>query len=194
MDCQDFLSYHSEFSDGELDAWTAEQCRTHLEACASCARYDRVLRSGLRLIRSTPDPVPSVDFSSRLNHRLHHMRDESVVSARGAGAGGVVALAIAASLAFAAWSPMLHSEDLRTTTAQPVAPAYERMDSGATGAEVPSWWLPELPMTFNNPVAQATPALSVAFPGPYSPLVVVPPLAEAPLTRTTPRRSPSARE
>lgn len=194
MDCQDFLTDHSEFSDGELDAWTAEQCRAHLEACPSCARYDRVLRSGLRLIRSTPDPTPSVDFSSRLNRRLQHMRDETVVSARGAGAGGVVALAIAASLAFAAWSPMLHSEDLRTTSASAVPPASERVESSAGVAAVPSWWLPELPMTFNNPVAQATPALSVAFPGPYSPLVVVPPLADAPMNRTVPTRTASTRE
>lgn len=112
MTCQEFLVRHTEYLDGMLNPEEVAWCESHIASCASCARYDRVVRQGIDLIRSRPEIEPSADFFPRLQHRLYHLEDELRYGARGPGAGAVVSLAIAGVLALLAWSPMMRLDQV----------------------------------------------------------------------------------
>ena len=107
MTCQEFLARHSEYMDGELDPREASHCEAHVASCPSCARYDRVVRSGLRLLHRLPEVEPSSDFFPRLQHRIFHLEEERRSEARTAGVGALASLAVAGALAVLAWSPLL---------------------------------------------------------------------------------------
>lgn len=170
--CDEFLARHSEYMDGRLPAVLAQRLGSHAAACPSCARYDRVVRRGVALVRELPDMAPSDEFELRLQHRLFHLRDaESLGGSRAAGAAA--ALAIAAAIALLAWSPLLVTRaGTRSATAAATAsvePIIERrvplFDQAA--------WYPVAPVT--APAHQSS-AFLATFPGPYSPLVVTPPV------------------
>ena len=180
MNCQEFLKLHSEYLDERLAAEDADRCAAHAAVCASCARYDRVVRRGVELLRKLP-PVPvSPDFMGRLDARIESARDD-VFAARGTGAasGAVVSLAIAAMLALAAWGPMLGA------VSEPPADRIVEVERGYTQpvAEslmplpAPDWWqAPATGAAFGGvePAAE----MESAFPGPYSPLIVMPPVGD----------------
>lgn len=109
MTCQEFLARHSEYMDGELDPREYDRVEAHRASCPRCARYDRVVRSGVRLLRGLPEVEPSPDFFPRLQHRLYHLDEELRARDRGTSAGAVASLAIAAALALLAWSPLLRA-------------------------------------------------------------------------------------
>ena len=76
MNCTDFIERHTEWLDGELDPSSAHRIMAHAATCESCARYDRVVRRGTRLVRDLlPTVEVSAEFESRLRHRLYHERD-----------------------------------------------------------------------------------------------------------------------
>lgn len=111
MDCAEFLDGYSDFRDGLLSAGAEREYRGHLEACASCARYDRVVDRGASLYSGLPQLEPSEDFMDRLQHRLHHVEEEMRAPAAGfSGTPASAVLAIAAALAFVAWLPVLREE------------------------------------------------------------------------------------
>ena len=76
MNCREFLTRHSEYADGVIEAAAAERMSAHAQGCGSCARYDRVVRRGAALFRELPGVQLSHDFEARLRHRLYHARDE----------------------------------------------------------------------------------------------------------------------
>ncbi len=104
MECDEFISGYSSYRDGLLGPEREERFRDHLSACDSCARYDRVVRKGTRVLRDLPRPEPSPDFLARLRHRLYHVRDGIPLSADRGGGPAVVAVAAVGLLAFA-WLP-----------------------------------------------------------------------------------------
>lgn len=112
MTCQEFLVRHAEFMDELLPQSEAARWEAHLAACASCARYDRVIRQGVRILRAAPEVEPSSDFFPRLQHRLYNLEDEMRVGNRGPGAGAMASLAIAGMLALLAWSPLLRLDQV----------------------------------------------------------------------------------
>lgn len=194
MTCQEFLARYSDYLDEMLDPVEAARMHHHLVGCASCARYDRVVRRGLELVRELPVVEPSPDFEPRLQHRLFHVRDEQA-GERASGASAVVALAIAGMLAAIAWSPLLRQDPLtidlpavqaRAPGAELRAPAPAAFSLPATWpdralareaeqvADAVSWWW-ELPMSGMGagwPRADFSPPAFVPTPGPYSPLIV----------------------
>lgn len=107
MTCQEFLARYSEYLDERLEPLESALWRAHMNRCPSCARYDRVLRRGLALVRDLPEVEPSSDFGPRLQHRLYHVDDEPEMGHRASGASAVVSLAIAGVLAAIAWSPVI---------------------------------------------------------------------------------------
>ncbi len=109
MTCQEFLARHSDFIDGELDAREYARVEAHRASCPKCARYDRVVRSGVRMLRGLPEVEPSSDFFPRLQHRIYNLDERLRSGHRGTSAGAVASLAVAASLALLAWSPLLRS-------------------------------------------------------------------------------------
>src|SRR5512144_1881973 len=70
MTCGEFLARHSEFLDEELGADGAAEMRRHMGGCARCARYDRVLRRGLELVRDLEPVLPSTDGYVALHEHL----------------------------------------------------------------------------------------------------------------------------
>jgi hypothetical protein len=112
MTCQEFLARHAEYMDELLTSPEADRCQVHAAVCASCARYDRVVREGVQILRTFPEIEPSDDFFPRLQHRLYSLEDELRVSARGPGASAIVSLALAGVLALLAWSPLMRLDQV----------------------------------------------------------------------------------
>lgn len=112
MTCQDFLARHSEYMDDLLSPAEAERCAAHISSCVACARYDRVVRQGVRLLRSAPEIEPSSDFFPRLQHRLYNLEDELRAGSRGPGSSAIVSLALAGVLALLAWSPLMRLDQV----------------------------------------------------------------------------------
>lgn len=171
--CAEFLAGHSEYLDGLLSPFAAARLSAHAAVCDSCARYDRIVRKGIDLVRDLPDAEPSADFEMRLQHRIFHMEDARALQPRPAGAA--TALGIAAVMALLAWSPMLVVPGERDMAA---APAFELQDDGVHDGFEPmplfsqnAWY----PMTMPAAPAHQPLAVFASFPGPYSPLVVTPP-------------------
>jgi anti-sigma factor RsiW len=99
MDCDVFLDGYSEYRDGLLPGAEHGAFAAHLAECASCARYDRVIGKGVRMLRDEPELEVSEDFMARLQHRIYHIDEEKRSSAgrraRGVAAGGTLAAAAA---------------------------------------------------------------------------------------------------
>ena len=55
MDCGTFLDGYSDFRDGQLMLPDRVAFEAHLRECASCARYDRVVDGGVKVLRDLPE-------------------------------------------------------------------------------------------------------------------------------------------
>lgn len=125
MDCDTFLDGHSDFRDGLLALPDRVAFEAHLRECDHCARYDRVVDRGVRVLRDRPELEVSDDFMDRLQHRLYHVDDEMAAARRRrspVSRGAVAALGAAASVAAVALLPRLYSGAAPTVTLlQPVA-------------------------------------------------------------------------
>lgn len=173
--CDDVIARHSDYLDGLLPAHEAAQVQWHLSTCSSCARYDRVVRRGLEMVRELPEVLPSEDFAERLQHRIYHLQDgRAIANQRTAGAAAT--FAVASMIALLAWSPLIlggagPAPGMQATAAPPrpepaVLPPPRLLD----GEDV--WFpLPAQPLGTSDLIATLA-----AFPGPYSPLVVQPPV------------------
>jgi anti-sigma factor RsiW len=171
--CGEFLARHSDYLDGLLSPVASAQLSAHAVACASCARYERIVRKGIDLVRDLPDAETSDDFEMRLQHRIFHLEDARTLHPRASGA--TAALGVAAAIALLAWSPLLVGPADREVA---VSPAFEQTPDMARDEyrAVPlfsqsAWY----PMTMPAAPTHQPSALLAAFPGPYSPLVVTPP-------------------
>jgi predicted anti-sigma-YlaC factor YlaD len=180
MTCQEYLSRHSDYLDGVLDAQEVARCQVHLEGCSSCARFHEVLTRSLALVTELPAVEPSADFQERLQHRLLHLQDELARHDRFAGTGSLVSLAIAAVIAMVAWGPLLMQDGTAGRTGQAsAAPTSNARVAGQNDRTRALEWYDNAP---GMPALDGASSLSAAFPGPYSPLIV-----EAPVTRASQR-------
>ena len=179
MDCQEFLTLHSEYLDERLSQDEADRCRAHAAACAACNRYDHIIRRGQALLRQLPDPEVSPTFGAVLEYRLSQVRDDAV-GARGAGAGAVVALAIAATLAFAAWGPLLRAGDEFERSSELAVESLRASDAPLNAAvmHAPAWFQAPAGAPAFAGTASAARRVDLAFPGPYSPLIIMPPVTQ----------------
>lgn len=123
MICQDFLARYSEFVDGAMEPTEAARWSDHLAECASCSRYDRVVRTGTDLVRGLPEIEPSYDFFPRLQHRIYNLDDDLRSQHRSSMSSAVVSLAVAGTLALLAWAPLLRFG---------VAPKVDQADPSST--------------------------------------------------------------
>jgi hypothetical protein len=176
--CEQFLAGHSDYLDGLLPPLTAARMSAHAEACASCGRYDRIVRKGLVLARELPDVPVSGTFELRLQHRLLHVQDADAAAARPPAAGIAATLGVAAAIGLLAWSPVMldpapaRVADAAETALEAPAEAAPADWSGGMPLLVESTWFP---VAFPEPPANRAAAVLATFPGPYSPLVVTPP-------------------
>jgi hypothetical protein len=173
MSCQEFLVTHTDYVDELLSPADTARMHAHALECRRCGRYDQVMRRGLELARALPSIEPSCDFQHRLQHRLLHVRDALGPDGTAAGGTAAVSVALAGLLALAAWGPLLRGDD--ETAAVTAGTVVEQPASSIAAEQVPidefDWWGPA---SFVSPPRP----LSGAFPGPYSPLVVMPPTAD----------------
>ncbi len=101
MTCSEFLRRYSDYDDSLLSPEENAACRAHMAVCASCARYDRVLRKGRMIARQLPHPEPSRDFFPCLHARLDEVRRQrrqARVGATGTLAAATVVLAAVGGL------------------------------------------------------------------------------------------------
>ena len=61
--CRRFLQLYSDYRDDRLDDSTRAEVTAHMAECASCRRYDRVIRTGVAVLRNSlgKDPEALVD-------------------------------------------------------------------------------------------------------------------------------------
>jgi hypothetical protein len=92
----------------------------HLDECAACARYHRVVTRGTEVYRELPELEVSDDFAARLQHRIF-TEDLEAARARNERRSAGAALAsvgVAAAIAAAAWVPLVRQQVERS---EPVA-------------------------------------------------------------------------
>ena len=168
MTCHDCIARANEFIDETLGSLERARHAAHLERCAGCARYHRVLRKGLRLAQDLGEIQPSDQFAVRLRGRLRGLEDEQASRDRAVLSGASVVIAVAGLVALAAWAPIWQE-------AAEARASMALVDDAVPGLppEWPSrdWW-------YGGPGGSVIPVgnRSAAFPGPYSPLVVQPPV------------------
>ena len=171
--CDEYLARHSEYLDGLLSPIAAARLSAHAAACGSCARYDRIVRKGIDMLRDLPDVQPSEEFEQRLQHRIFHMEDADSLQSRPLGLAAT--LGVATAIALLAWSPMIMTgarDDVATGAARENATVAATDAYGTVPLFSQSAWYP---MALPAAPAHQPSGLLAAFPGPYSPLVVTPP-------------------
>lgn len=174
--CDEFLARHSDYLDGFLPPLVTARLGAHASLCASCSRYDRIVRKGIDLVRDMPGVVPSEDFEQRLQHRIFHMEDARALQPR---TGAATALAVAAAIALLAWSPVMFIQSSAPEATTPAAaslmdvsaPSYDAINAVPLLGQN-SWYPVATPPA---PAHQSSSTILASFPGPYSPLVVTPP-------------------
>lgn len=110
MTCTQFVEGFSEYYDGTAPEAFVAEAEAHLASCASCRRYRHVLERGAELLRSLPAPEVAEDFGPRLQHRLYHVDQDSVLRTHtSSGTTALSVLGMAVLLTAVAWSPALRA-------------------------------------------------------------------------------------
>ncbi len=186
MTCEEFLARYSEYLDEELGAADAAEMRRHSAGCARCARYERVLRRGLALVRELEPVVPSRDSYLALHQHLARSTPAppEVELPR---APLAATIAVAGVLALLAWSALFRATGVPANAAgEPVTrmPVPDgRMELVAPSPVLMGMTPRALPgVGAVAPLAPAArpgwiraPGAFAAMPGPYTPLVLRPP-------------------
>lgn len=105
LSCKEVLARHSEYLDGEMAPLDLERWRAHLAECALCARYDRVLRKGVRMLADRPAVEPDPTFKLHLRYRLADEERRSQL--RPVTMNAAASVSVAAVLALVAWLPIM---------------------------------------------------------------------------------------
>lgn len=139
--CTRFLERYSDFRDELLPADERAELCAHMDDCSSCARYDRVIRGGVAVLGSMPPLDPPDDFAARLQLRIDRLDAESEMRS-GSGAPVGITVALAATIAAAAWIPAVR--EVRAPLVLPAASAHAPHHPGT------------LPLRFHPGAALAT--------------------------------------
>lgn len=107
--CRRFLDSYSDYRDDRLEPEARSVLVGHLEVCASCARYDRVIRQGVRVLRAQPSTVPAraIGMATVRRQALAADRRSQAMSAAGSGMTLAASLIVTVLLTAAAWLPFL---------------------------------------------------------------------------------------
>lgn len=165
MGCGLYLARHSAYLDGELTEAERRAHEAHEAGCAACARYASVLRRGAGVLRELPQIAPAADFHQRLQHRIYHVQDESVLARAPRFRSGW--LAAAAGLVLLAGGSYLIEARTHRTAGPPAEATISAALASARFAG--SWTTPPVPTAILE--APILPAFAE-----YSPVVVRPPL------------------
>ena len=101
-----FIALYSDYRDDRLDADARAEVIAHMAECASCRRYDRVIRTGVAVLRDSvgKDPGVLVDRGGEDDDAFRRAarRSEPVAS----GFAVTSTLLVVALNGFSAWVPM----------------------------------------------------------------------------------------
>lgn len=197
--CDELLARHADYLDGLLPPHEAAPLQLHMEICPPCARYDRIVRRGAELVRDLPEITPSSDFELRLQHRIFHIDDADTLRDSRPAAGAMATIAVAGVIALLAWSPLLLTTDDGVAVAVPQEPVEVQVadvldafvhlpDPAPLLSTVRDPWQP---MPALSPLSNGeTVRIMAAFPGPYSPLIVTPPVHGRPVRTVSTEYAP----
>jgi hypothetical protein len=154
INCSEFLAHYSDFRDQLLDPATHAAFDRHVEACESCARYDRVVESGIATLLRLPEVTPSADFVERLDLRLA-MSTDAFDPRASSGAPVALVIAVAASIGAAAWLPALrpHPQPVRLPVVFAHSPYHPQLApvafhpdllTASAGYSLPAGYRPEV--------------------------------------------------
>ncbi len=178
LTCDDCIQLAGEYIDQVLSTADSARLRAHVEQCAACARYLRVLSRGLSEVQALSPVEPTPGFEFRLHARMRAVDEEVSQHRRAAQSGTALALALAGMVALVAWSPLFsHPANSRTSTVTALAAEPEQQVSNRNSVvrtdDDWDWWYG--PMSPGRAPLRP-PTVSDPFPGPYSPLRIMPPL------------------
>ena len=150
--CRRFLDRYSDYRDGRLEPEVRSELINHLEVCACCARYDRVIRQGVRVLRAEPseEAARPMRVASVRRRALAADRRSQALSAAGSGMTLAASLIVTVLLTAAAWLPFL---SLQT-------PEVDMPPVVASAPTVPA--LPAVPLMFSLPRPFSNPATRTA--------------------------------
>ncbi len=114
LDCDWFLDVYSDYRDNRLNPWKRQLASAHIAACPRCRRYDRVLRTGVAVLRdeeSLPGSRRGLEVATLRDLAWQQERTESQALG-GAGSGMTTAglVLVALLLCVFAWFPLLKQE------------------------------------------------------------------------------------
>jgi anti-sigma factor RsiW len=136
--CSEFRERFSDYYDGTGEPSLRGEADAHVAACPDCRRYHAVLVQGSAILKSTPQPEVSDDFLGRLQHRIYHVEDATSLGREvGSATTVTAAVAIAALIALAAWSPAL----LRAPRVELPPIVVSRPEPRAVGVRPPRFWV-----------------------------------------------------
>ena len=161
-----------------MAALDAELWRSHLENCAACARYDRILRKGLGVLHNE-GVEPNADFMVHLRYRLAY--EEQRMAVGPVTAGAATSVTVAAVLALAAWLPIMimsRMEEAQTVSTTMAAELPEATSAIAWhGSNALAKLQPETPAAAPIITAKPAPPAAPIIDRGYTPLILDPPTA-----------------
>ncbi len=130
--CRWFVDVYSDYRDGLLDPDSRDRAKAHLAACSSCRRYDRVIRSGVSVLRA--DEAGFVDSTlavTTVRYRAWELerREATALGPAGSGIATTGVVLIALLLGSFAWIPLAHpgAPEVEIAPVAAVAPPVEPM-------------------------------------------------------------------
>jgi len=128
--CRWFVDVYSDCRDGHLDPDDRRRAEAHLHACSSCRRYDRVIRTGVSVLRA--DEGGFIDHTvavTTVRHRAWELerKEASALGAVGSGISTTGVVLIALLLGGFAWFPLVLSgaPEVEIAPVAAVAPVFE---------------------------------------------------------------------
>jgi len=107
MNCSDYVDALTDYLDGNVLEEDVHELEAHLESCTACNRYRAVVEKGAELLRALPEPELTEDFGPRLQHRLYHVDEETVLYGAASATPAMTVVGMAFLLTAIAWSPTL---------------------------------------------------------------------------------------
>lgn len=161
-----------------MAALDADLWRSHLANCAACARYDRILRKGLGVLRHE-EVDPDADFMVHLRYRLAY--EEQRMAVGPVTAGAATSVTVAAVLALAAWLPIMimsRMEEAQTVTTG-IASELPAVTSAIAwhGSNALATLAPETPAAAPTITRRPAPPAAPIIDRGYTPLILDPPTA-----------------
>lgn len=128
--CRWFIDVYSDRRDGHLDPDDQRRAEAHLDACPSCRRYDRVIRTGISVLRAEEGGfIDHTVALTTVRHRAWDLerREATALGAAGSGITTAGVVLIALLLGGFAWFPLLlpGAPEVEIAPVAAVAPVLE---------------------------------------------------------------------